>query len=96
MVTKATGQEEDESKAVEFGISHCAHPHAGATTEYSLGINIQDCHIDVSTSHYDHTIGYYAKFTIFNLQPSDINALGLALIIEALKIEMGEKVETPA
>ena len=91
MVTEVT-----EQKAVKFGISHCDHPRTGAKTVYSLSINIQDCHIDVSASHYAHTIGYYVKFAIFNLQPSDIKALGEALITESLKIGMEEKAETPA
>ena len=91
MVTKET-----EQKAVEFGISHCAHPQTEDKTEYSLGINIEDCHVDCSTSHYNHKIGYYAQFTIFNLQPSDIKALGEALITESLKIGIEEKAEIPA
>ena len=86
---------EEEPTPVEFGVSHCQHSTTSGRTEYSLDVNIEDCHVDMTASGYQPQVGSYVKVGIYNLQPSDIKALGEAIIKEALKIEM-EQAETPA
>ena len=72
-------KQDKKVKPKKIAINHCRHELSG-NVDYSLGINF-GC----------RQLGPHAEFTLFDLQPSDIKALGEAIIAEAIKIEMGAK-----
>jgi len=83
-------KQDKKVKPKKIAINHCRHELSG-NVDYSLGINFEDCHATMDAASWDHKPGHYAEFTLFDLQPSDIKALGEAIIAEAIKIEMGAK-----
>ena len=100
MVTKAEQNEQDveESKQeapVKFELSHTHHTFS-AVDSYSVSINFENCKTTMDTFPWTRRMGYHIDLSIFDLQVSDIKALGEALITEALKIKLGKEAETPA
>jgi len=81
MGTETQEPQTQETPAIK--VSHCKHNKG----DFSLRINVENRHVDLTTYNWDHMIGYHASIGIFDLTPDDIQRLGEMLITEALKIK---------
>jgi len=76
-------QEPQTQEIPAIKVSHCKHNKG----DYSLRIDVENRHVDLTAYNWDHMTGYHAGISIFDLTPDDIQRLGEMLYTEALKIK---------
>lgn len=77
--------QEAQEKKVETKKWVTSHCHHGGDT-FSIGIEVQDCHVDLTTNAWSFKPGNHAKVTFFDTTSHDYLMLIDKLAQEALKI----------
>ena len=86
MAEEVKGQQKIEKP--EKGVEIKTRAFKQGDNEYSLGVDIEDAHIDVSTFYRTHHKGNSISLTIFDMTTAKIKALGQAILEQAVKLEM--------
>ncbi len=73
----------DNKPKIELKISHCNHDEL----EYSLGIEVTNTHVELSSSPYPHCAGNASIINIYRMTPEDILKLGNLITAEAFQVK---------
>jgi len=71
----------------EFEIGHHHHDPG----KFSLKITAENHHIDLTTYSWTHKPGYQATWTIYDLTPDDVMALGTAILETSFRMKQGQE-----
>jgi hypothetical protein len=80
------GKEEPQEK-FDFKVSHCRHDSGKA----SLRILIENHHIDLSAFSWAGIPGHQATWTIYDLTPDDVRALGNAILETSFRMKQEQE-----
>jgi len=79
--------EEKLEEKFDFKVSHCRHESGKA----SLRILIENHHIDLHAFSWAGIPGYQATWSIFDLTPDDVTALGNAILETSFRMKQEQE-----
>lgn len=73
--------ETNEKHKIE--VTHCIH----GKLDYSVGIRLENAHVDLGTSDFGNHPGNHVEFTMFGLTADEIQYLAILLANKALELK---------
>jgi len=80
-------KKEEPKEKFDFKVSHCRHDSGKA----SLRILIENHHIDLSAFSWAGIPGHQATWTIYDLTPDDVMALGNAILETSFRMRQEQE-----